>query len=85
MESSADLRWVSPFKMHKRVVKRLSDGRRFLLGDAVQSAWRRRPERGAYGPPWKRECDGHHEPDHLVAITVAMQIQLRWPNVPRIR
>ena len=34
MESSADLRWVSPFKMHKRVVKRLSDGRRFLLGDA---------------------------------------------------
>jgi 2-polyprenyl-6-methoxyphenol hydroxylase-like FAD-dependent oxidoreductase len=30
-----DLRWVSPFKMHKRVVKRLSDGRRFLLGDAA--------------------------------------------------
>ena len=23
MESSADLRWVSPFKMHKRVVERL--------------------------------------------------------------
>ena len=22
---------------------------------------------------------------NLVAITVAMQIQLRWPNVPRIR
>jgi hypothetical protein len=26
---------VSPFKMHKRVVERLSDGRRFLLGDAA--------------------------------------------------
>ena len=30
-----DLRWVSPFKMHKRVVTRLCDGRRFLLGDAA--------------------------------------------------
>ncbi len=30
-----DLRWVSPFKMHKRLVRRLSDGRRFLLGDAA--------------------------------------------------
>jgi 2-polyprenyl-6-methoxyphenol hydroxylase-like FAD-dependent oxidoreductase len=30
-----DLRWVSDFKMHKRVVERLSDGRRFLLGDAA--------------------------------------------------
>jgi 2-polyprenyl-6-methoxyphenol hydroxylase-like FAD-dependent oxidoreductase len=30
-----DLRWISPFKMHKRVVERLSDGRRFLLGDAA--------------------------------------------------
>lgn len=30
-----DLGWVSPFKMHKRVVERLSDGRRFLLGDAA--------------------------------------------------
>jgi 2-polyprenyl-6-methoxyphenol hydroxylase-like FAD-dependent oxidoreductase len=30
-----DLRWVSDFKMHKRVVDRLSDGRRFLLGDAA--------------------------------------------------
>jgi 2-polyprenyl-6-methoxyphenol hydroxylase-like FAD-dependent oxidoreductase len=30
-----DLRWVSQFKMHKRVVERLSDGRRFLLGDAA--------------------------------------------------
>ena len=28
----SDLRWVSPFKMHKRAVKRLSDGRRFLRG-----------------------------------------------------
>ena len=31
----SDLRWVSYFKMHKRVVERLSDGRRFLLGDAA--------------------------------------------------
>ena len=30
-----DLRWISPFRMHKRVVERLSDGRRFLLGDAA--------------------------------------------------
>jgi hypothetical protein len=30
-----DLRWVSPFNMHRRVVRRLSDGRRFLLGDAA--------------------------------------------------
>ena len=30
-----DLRWVSPFKMHRRVVERLGDGRRFLLGDAA--------------------------------------------------
>ena len=30
-----DLRWVSPFKMHKRLVRRLSDGRCFLLGDAA--------------------------------------------------
>jgi 2-polyprenyl-6-methoxyphenol hydroxylase-like FAD-dependent oxidoreductase len=30
-----DLRWISRFKMHKRVVKHLSDGRRFLLGDAA--------------------------------------------------
>ena len=30
-----DLGWISPFKMHKRVVERLSDGRRFLLGDAA--------------------------------------------------
>jgi 2-polyprenyl-6-methoxyphenol hydroxylase-like FAD-dependent oxidoreductase len=31
----SDLRWVSPFRMHKRVVERLSDRRRFLLGDAA--------------------------------------------------
>jgi 2-polyprenyl-6-methoxyphenol hydroxylase-like FAD-dependent oxidoreductase len=31
----SDLRWVSYFKMHKRGVERLSDGRRFLLGDAA--------------------------------------------------
>ena len=30
-----DLRWVSYFKMHKRATERLSDGRRFLLGDAA--------------------------------------------------
>lgn len=29
-----DLQWVSYFKMHKRTAERLSDGRRFLLGDA---------------------------------------------------
>jgi 2-polyprenyl-6-methoxyphenol hydroxylase-like FAD-dependent oxidoreductase len=31
----SDLRWVSYFKMHKRAAQRLSDGRRFLLGDAA--------------------------------------------------
>jgi 2-polyprenyl-6-methoxyphenol hydroxylase-like FAD-dependent oxidoreductase len=31
----SDLRWVSYFKMHKRAVERLRDGRRFLLGDAA--------------------------------------------------
>ena len=30
-----DLQWVSYFKMHKRATERLSDGRRFLLGDAA--------------------------------------------------
>src|SRR6516164_595940 len=30
-----DLHWVSQFKMHKRLVTHLSDGRRFLLGDAA--------------------------------------------------
>jgi 2-polyprenyl-6-methoxyphenol hydroxylase-like FAD-dependent oxidoreductase len=29
-----DLRWISYFKMHMRAAKRLSEGRRFLLGDA---------------------------------------------------
>jgi 2-polyprenyl-6-methoxyphenol hydroxylase-like FAD-dependent oxidoreductase len=29
-----DVSWVSYFKMHKRATTRLSDGRRFLLGDA---------------------------------------------------
>ena len=29
-----DLQWVSYFRMHKRAAERLSDGRRFLLGDA---------------------------------------------------
>jgi 2-polyprenyl-6-methoxyphenol hydroxylase-like FAD-dependent oxidoreductase len=31
----SDLRWISYFKMHKRAVERLGDGRRFLLGDAA--------------------------------------------------
>ena len=30
-----DLQWVSYFKMHMRAAERLSDGRRFLLGDAA--------------------------------------------------
>jgi 2-polyprenyl-6-methoxyphenol hydroxylase-like FAD-dependent oxidoreductase len=30
-----DVRWASYFKMHKRAVDQLSDGRRFLLGDAA--------------------------------------------------
>jgi 2-polyprenyl-6-methoxyphenol hydroxylase-like FAD-dependent oxidoreductase len=30
----SDLRWVSTFRMHRRMARRLSDGRRFLLGDA---------------------------------------------------
>jgi 2-polyprenyl-6-methoxyphenol hydroxylase-like FAD-dependent oxidoreductase len=30
----SDLRWTSYFRMHRRVVPTLSDGRRFLLGDA---------------------------------------------------
>jgi 2-polyprenyl-6-methoxyphenol hydroxylase-like FAD-dependent oxidoreductase len=30
-----DLQWVSYFKMHKRAVEHLCDGRRFLLGDAA--------------------------------------------------
>jgi FAD binding domain len=31
----SDRQWVSYFKMHKRAVESLSDGRRFLLGDAA--------------------------------------------------
>ncbi|MEO8714515.1 MAG: FAD-dependent monooxygenase [Acetobacteraceae bacterium] len=31
----SDLRWASYFRMHKRAVESLSDGRRFLLGDAA--------------------------------------------------
>jgi 2-polyprenyl-6-methoxyphenol hydroxylase-like FAD-dependent oxidoreductase len=31
----SDLCWVSHFKMHKRMVERLSDGRRFLWSDAA--------------------------------------------------
>jgi Ca2+-binding RTX toxin-like protein len=30
-----DMQWVSYFKMHKRAAERISDGRRFLLGDAA--------------------------------------------------
>ncbi len=30
-----DLRWTSYFKLHKRAVESLSDGRRLLLGDAA--------------------------------------------------
>jgi hypothetical protein len=33
-----DLRWVSPFTMHKREVAHLSDGRRFLMGDAAHQS-----------------------------------------------
>jgi 2-polyprenyl-6-methoxyphenol hydroxylase-like FAD-dependent oxidoreductase len=30
-----DLRWASHFVMHKRIARRLADGRRFLIGDAA--------------------------------------------------
>ncbi len=30
-----DVAWHSPFRMHRRIVSRLSDGRRFLIGDAA--------------------------------------------------
>jgi len=31
----ADVFWLSPFRMHRRIVSRLTDGRRFLIGDAA--------------------------------------------------
>jgi 6-methylpretetramide 4-monooxygenase / 4-hydroxy-6-methylpretetramide 12a-monooxygenase len=30
-----DVAWFSPFRMHRRIASRLSDGRRFLIGDAA--------------------------------------------------
>jgi 2-polyprenyl-6-methoxyphenol hydroxylase-like FAD-dependent oxidoreductase len=30
-----DVAWASPFRMHRRIVSRLEDGRRFLIGDAA--------------------------------------------------
>lgn len=30
-----DVGWFSPFRMHQRIVARLADGRRFLIGDAA--------------------------------------------------
>src|SRR5262245_21064457 len=30
-----DVSWFSPFRMHQRMVARLADGRRFLIGDAA--------------------------------------------------
>jgi len=30
-----DVAWFSPFRMHRRIVSRLTDGRRFLIGDAA--------------------------------------------------
>jgi 6-methylpretetramide 4-monooxygenase / 4-hydroxy-6-methylpretetramide 12a-monooxygenase len=31
----SDVAWFSPFRMHRRIVSRLTDGRRFLIGDAA--------------------------------------------------
>lgn len=31
----ANVAWFAPFRMHRRIVSRLSDGRRFLIGDAA--------------------------------------------------
>jgi 2-polyprenyl-6-methoxyphenol hydroxylase-like FAD-dependent oxidoreductase len=31
----ASVVWFAPFRMHRRIVSRLSDGRRFLIGDAA--------------------------------------------------
>jgi 2-polyprenyl-6-methoxyphenol hydroxylase-like FAD-dependent oxidoreductase len=30
-----DVAWLAPFRMHRRIVSRLEDGRRFLIGDAA--------------------------------------------------
>lgn len=30
-----DIAWFTPFRMHRRIVSRLADGRRFLIGDAA--------------------------------------------------
>jgi 2-polyprenyl-6-methoxyphenol hydroxylase-like FAD-dependent oxidoreductase len=30
-----DVTWFAPFRMHRRIVSRLTDGRRFLIGDAA--------------------------------------------------
>jgi 6-methylpretetramide 4-monooxygenase / 4-hydroxy-6-methylpretetramide 12a-monooxygenase len=30
-----EVTWFSPFRMHRRIVSRLTDGRRFLIGDAA--------------------------------------------------
>jgi 2-polyprenyl-6-methoxyphenol hydroxylase-like FAD-dependent oxidoreductase len=30
-----DVAWLAPFRMHRRIVSRLADGRRFLIGDAA--------------------------------------------------
>ena len=30
-----DITWFAPFRMHRRIVSRLTDGRRFLIGDAA--------------------------------------------------
>jgi hypothetical protein len=30
-----DVAWFSPFRMHRRIVSRLADGQRFLIGDAA--------------------------------------------------
>jgi len=30
-----DVAWCAPFRMHRRIVSRLADGRRFLIGDAA--------------------------------------------------
>lgn len=31
----SDVAWFAPFRMHRRIVSRLADGRRFLIGDAA--------------------------------------------------